>query len=265
MLTVAVINSKGGVGKTTTAVNLAGALHELGWRVLLVDLDPQASATDWLKVPDDIVQEGRPLREAILERKSMDPLVLETPLGFDFVPGGESLRKAYLEAPRVGHKYLAKSLASTEGALWDFVIIDTPGAKDFLFESALYASDTVIIPTMPEPLSLKPLVTTINEMERQAEELEKENLHLCGILATQVDMRTNLARDHIKLFRDTFGDLVFETFIRENVRIGEAPGQHLAIGAHDAHSAGAEDHAKLAEEFLRRLGLETKHGEVANG
>jgi len=264
MLTVAVINEKGGVGKTTTAVNLAGALRERGFRVLVIDLDPQASATDWLKVPPDIHQEGAPLRDAILEKRPLEQLVVETPLGFDFIPGGEALRKAYLAAPRVGHKYLAKALRATETAHWDFAFVDTPGAKDFLLESALYASDTVLIPTIPEPLSLKPLASVISEFERQAEELEKENLHLCGVLATRVE-RTVLAREHVQLFRDTFGDLVFETVIRKNVAIGEAPGQRVSIGTHAAASIGAEDYSKLADEFLRRVGMETRHGEVANG
>jgi len=261
MLTVAVANEKGGVGKTTTAVNLAGALQERGYRVLLIDLDPQASASPWLGARGD----GRALLEALQNTQPLETLVMETPTGIDFIPGGGELKKLPLVAPKAGWKVLKKALMRTQTAFWDFCILDCPPGGNLLVENALYAADTVLIPVEAKYMSLEPLVHLLHEFERQESELERDGpLHIAGILATMVHGgRPHTNEVHAEL-RKHFGDLVFKTFIHDNIQVSEAPARKLPVTRYAPRSSGAQDYSRLAEEFLERVGMtEPKRG-VAN-
>lgn len=252
---IAVTNQKGGSGKTTTTVNVAAALGEAGHRVLVVDLDPQASASGWCGVRDG----GSGLFELFanydhfLATKGISSLVQETALsGVDLIASGPTLARA------------EKALASEPGAAdifrdalkelpprWDFVLVDCPPSLGLLTISALNAADGALVAAAAHPLTLDGLANLMQTIKRVQERMNP-GLQILGVLVCRLK-RTNLSRDVVTHLRERFGDLVLEVMVRENERLAEAPSHGLPITAYDTHSAGAEDYRAVAKELLARV------------
>ena len=242
MRILAITNQKGGSGKTTTAVNLAAALGEKGRRVLLVDLDPQASATAWLGVKDA----GRGIYDVFTNNKTIDSITLNTSnTGVDVAPASAWLvgvEKAL--AGEVGTETLLKR-AIGKLKNYDYVILDCPPSLGLLTINALTAARELLIPVEAHVLALAGLAQLLETMEKVKERLNP-TLAIAGILACRVDHRTRHAQDIEEQLRKRFGRKVYAATIRENIRLAEAPSFGQAILQYDSNSSGAADYRALA-------------------
>ncbi len=250
---VALANQKGGVGKTTTAVNLGAALVGLGKRVLLIDLDPQANATSHLGYRRGVIEQsvynvlvGRaPIRQATLHT---------TRLHLDLLPAITELAGAEVEmvGMMAREQLLSKALAPVTER-YDYILLDPPPSLGLLTVNALTAADGIIVPIQAEYLALEGLAQLINTLNLVQEQLNPE-LEILGLLITMYDARTNLAAGVAADIRSHYPDKVFDTHIPRNVRLSEAPSHGSTIFELDPRSSGAEAYAKLAGEVLSRLG-----------
>lgn len=247
---VAIANSKGGVGKTTTAVCLAGALVQRGKRVLLVDLDPQASASVWLGVPTD----GTALLEALLaEDPDLVPFVHQLPEGIDIIPSGIGLTRFEASvAQRPGRDRLIRKALSRLPERWNYVLVDTPGSFNLLTVSALAAADYYLLPIEAALLSAEPLLSMLEGI-RQVVEMLNPELKCAGVVACRLKQRANNPREILDLLREHVGAVLCETIIRDNINVAEAPAHRMSVGRYMGNSRGAEDYSALAEEVERRL------------
>ncbi len=249
--TISIANQKGGVGKTTTAVNLSSALARAGKRVLLVDLDPQGNATTGCGVDKqalalstyDVLLEDRPLREA-LRRSAGDE--------FDLLPSNTDLTAA--EVTLVSHPMRERRLALALAPVlddYDYVLVDCPPSLGMLTINALVASQGVLVPLQTEYYALEGLtglLTTIDKIR----EIYNPGLRLEGILRTMHDLRNRLAAEVSRQLIGHFGDRVFRTVIPRNVRVAEAPSHGQPVLLYDRYSRGAVAYMALASELLRR-------------
>lgn len=249
MKTIAITNQKGGSGKTTTAVNVSAAMAELGEHVLLLDLDPQASASAWLDAP----AEGRGLFDVFAGNVLLADLVRNTNLpNLEVVPSSRWLTgidKAL--ANEVGAETLLRAAIGTLSARWDYLIVDCPPSLGLLGVAALAAADGLLVPVETRVMALAGLASLLNTTERVRERLNPR-LAIEGILACRVDVRTNLSREVVSRLRNRFGDLVFNVVIRENVRLAEAPSFQQPITTFAPTSTGTEDYRSLARELRAR-------------
>lgn len=246
---MAVTNQKGGSGKTTATVNVAAALGEMGRRVLVVDLDPQASASAWLGVKDG----GRGLLDAFVGNVHLVDLVHETPAaGVELVPASSWLAgvdKAMAGEPGA-ELVFRKALRRLPGR-WDYVLVDCPPALGLLTVSALAAVQEVLVPVELSPMALAGVARLVETVALVRDRLNPE-LELAHLLACRVDARTNLSREVVQALRDSFGAKVLQAVVRETVRLREAWGYCQPITTYDPTGAGAEDFRAVAAELLKR-------------
>jgi len=250
----ALANQKGGVGKTTTAVNLSAFLAQAGFRVLLVDDDPQGNATTSLGVAKGSLQST--LYEALLEQLPLDRVVVPTGRpGLDLVPANLQLAGATVELLSIDHRErrLALALRPCQD-LYDFVCIDCPPSLGVLTVNALVAADGVLVPLQCEYLAMEGLAQLLGTIRRIQAGLNPR-LHLIGVLMTMFDRRTRLSVEIVQEVQRHLPGRVFATLIPRNIRIGEAPSHGRTIWEYDASSPGALSYRLLGREFLARVGM----------
>src|ERR671921_2400042 len=246
----AIANQKGGVGKTTTAVNLGACVAEAGYDTLLVDLDPQCNATVALGVGKD----ARPsVYDCLSEGTALDRAVIETGVErLHLVPSSPELAGANVELPRLpgSEQRLSESMRSLRDQFF-LTLLDCPPSLGPLTVNALVAADRVIVPVQTEYFALEGLAGLLDTLGLIRERLNPR-LTIAGMLLTMHDGRTRLARDVEQEVREHFPALVFDTVIPRNVRVGEAPSYGRPVTHHDPHCAGAEAYFELAKEVAAR-------------
>ncbi len=256
MKIVAIANQKGGVGKTTTAVNLGCALAERGLRILLIDLDPQANATSALGMQEI---ETDSIYESLLGGASVTEKILPTRVERLFlVPSDLDLAGAEVEIARMNDHLtrLAKTLSILRAdQTFDLVLIDCPPSLGILMTNALAAADEILTPIQCEFFALEGLVKIVRVVEQVRDSGANNQLEIGGIVMTMFDSRTNLSGQVVADVRKHFGERVYNTVIPRTVRLSEAPSFGKSILEYDPHGVGAAAYRALAQEFLKRHSL----------
>jgi chromosome partitioning protein len=246
---VALANQKGGVGKTTTAINLGASVAACERRVLLVDLDPQANASSGIGVTNaepsmyDVLIDGMPIGEII--RPTEIPTLYLAPSSVDLVGAEVELRDA------IGREYYLKRVLDPIAAEYDYVLIDSPPSLGLLTVNGLTAANSVLVPLQAEYFALEGVSQLLATIDRVRGAVNRE-LEIEGIVLTMYDERMNLARQVADEVRGHFGDKLYKTVIPRNVRLSEAPSFGKPIILYDIRSRGSEAYVSLAREFIQR-------------
>ena len=247
--TIAITNQKGGVGKTTTAINLSACVAEAGKRVLLIDLDPQGNSTSGVggKAGKDSVY------EALMGRTPIASCVQGTAVrGLDVIPADIRLAGAELELVELEQReYRLKLLIKSLESQYDYLFIDCPPSLSLLTLNALTAAQRVLIPIQCEYYALEGVTSLMNTVNR-VKHTFNPRLDIEGVLLTMLDGRTNLGLQVVDQVKKHFKSRVYATAIPRNVRLGEAPSHGLPIHLYDPRSIGADSYRRLAQEFLQR-------------
>ncbi len=259
MKIIAVANQKGGVGKTTTSVNLGAALAALDQRILLIDLDPQGNATSALGMQE---LEGESLYDALVGDESIVQKIFPTRLsGLFLVPADLDLAGAEIEIARSENHLtrLTETLAVLRAdQTFDFILIDCPPSLGILMTNALAAADEILTPIQCEYFALEGLVKIVRVVEQVRSSGANPHVEIAGIVMTMFDGRTNLSPQVVAEVRLHFGERVYRTIIPRTVRLSEAPSFGRTIMEYDASGGGARAYRQLAEEFLERHGVALK-------
>ncbi|WP_349533435.1 ParA family protein [Leuconostoc citreum] len=248
---IALANQKGGVGKTTTSINLGAALAQDGQRVLLVDIDAQGNATSGSGIDKselaldsyDVIVDGAALRDVIVPTDN-----------YDLLPATIQLSGAEIElATQKQREYRLQKALMTVSDDYDFILIDNPPALGLLTVNAFTAADAILMPVQTEFYALEGLGQLLNTIELVRKQFN-ESLDIAGILLTMYDGRTNLAKQVSEEVRQYFGDKVYHTVVPRSVRLSEAPSYGQAIIDFDPKSIGAQVYTELAQEVLKQYG-----------
>ena len=254
---IAIANQKGGVGKTTTAINLAASLALSEQRTLLIDCDPQGNTTAGIGFPKDPAR--RTLYNALMLGEPLDRIILKTQIdGLDLIPADKNLVGAEVELVAAENReYQLKRLLQQVRDSYAFIVMDCPPALGFLTLNALTAADSVLVPIQCEYLALEGVSELLDTLMRIRRTLNP-SLAIEGIVLTMYDERTTLSKQVASDLRSFFGSQIFESIIPRNVRLAEAPSHGKPIHYYDIHSKGAEAYINLAKEVIsngqKRLG-----------
>lgn len=248
MKTIAIVNQKGGTGKTTTAVNVAASLGKLGQKVLLIDLDPQASCSYWYGYK----KQGQGLLDVFLEDRPLNEVIIKTDYeNLSIIPASPVLvRVEKVLAAEVGSEVILRDKFSELDTSWDYVILDCPPNLGTLSLNALTAVEEVVIPVESRVMALHGLVQLLNTIKLVQTRLNP-NLKIKGILPCRVDFRNNHSKEVLCQLNSRFPDQMLQTFIRENIKLAEASLHLVPITEFDPKSHGGEDYRSLAQEILK--------------
>jgi len=250
---IAISNHKGGVGKTTSAINIGAGLQRLGKKILLIDLDPQANLSQSL----GLVNPERTIYGALRGEHSLEPL--EIIKGLDVIPANLDLSGAEIEmSGEAGREYLLKELIDPIRSRYDYTIIDSAPSLGLLTINAFTAADEIFIPLQAQFLALQGLAKLIEVIEKIQRRLNK-GLRMGGVFITQYDSRKVLNRDVVATIEDHFKGDLFTTKIRENITLAEAPAQGMDVFRYSPKSYGAEDYLALCKEILSKHSKQDKH------
>jgi chromosome partitioning protein len=242
---ISISNHKGGVGKTTSAINIGAGLNKLGKKVLLIDLDPQANLSQSL----GLINQNKNIYGAIRGEYKLQPV--EVLKGLSVVPSTLDLSGAEVElSGEAGREYILKELIDPIKKQYDYVIIDSPPSLGLLTINSFTASDEVFIPLQAQYLALQGLTKLVEVIDKIKKRLNK-NLKVGGVFITQYDSRKILNRDVVDTIKGHFKNDVFKTKIRDNVALAEAPTQGTDIFRYQAKSKGAEDYLALCKEIIK--------------
>lgn len=247
---VAVLNQKGGVGKTTTAINLGAYLAKAGKKVLLVDFDPQGNATSGLGLSKESVETTS--YDILFRPSEIATAILESNVpGLNIIPANAGLAAAEVEmVDKQGRELMLKKVIKNLD--YDFILIDCPPALGLLTVNALAAADLLLIPVQAEYYALEGLSQLLSVMQRVRQGLNPD-LELFGVVVTMYDGRTSLSSQVYDELKKHFGEKVFKTIIPRNVRLAEAPSHGRSIAEHDKWSKGARAYKQLTKEVLKRV------------
>lgn len=249
---ISLLNHKGGVGKTTSTINIGAGLVELGKKVLLIDLDPQANLTLSLGIP----RQSKTIYEAIRGECELAPYTVKENL--DVVISTLDLSGAEMEMiNEAGREFILRELFEPIQEEYDYIIIDCPPSLGLLTLNALTCSNYVYIPLQAEFLAMQGLAKLKQIISKVKLRLNKQ-LEIGGVFATMYDGRKVLNRDVVETIKKYFGPLVFETLIRDNVALAEAPAQRQDIFGYNRNSPGAKDYLKLCQEILVRTAVKVE-------
>ena len=251
---IAIANQKGGVGKTTTAINLASGLTELGLRVLLIDLDPQGNASTGLGI--ETADRRLTSYDLILNQHALAEVIQNTAVdGLLICPANSDLSSADVELVQNPNRSQRLRQALHKGSIenldLDYILIDCPPSLTLLTVNALVACDTVLVPLQTEFFALEGLSQLMLTI-RQIRQTANSNLRIEGVVMTMFDGRNNLSLQVERDARETLGDLVFQTMIPRNVRVSEAPSYAQSVLSYDTASKGSEAYRALARELIDR-------------
>ena len=248
--TIAVVNQKGGVGKTTSTVNLTACLHDLGLKVLLCDFDPQANATSGLGIEKKKIKHS--VYDTIINDISAADAVVHTKFG-DVLPSSADLAGAGVELITMDQpNYRLKNALSTVKDNYDLILIDCPPSLEMLTLNALAAADEILIPVQCEYYALEGLSDLMNTL-RMVKKRVNPDLSIFGVILTMFDGRTNFSNQVAQEVRRHFPGKVFTTVIPRNVRLAEAPSHGIPVTAYDKYSRGSQAYKTLAEEIKNKL------------
>lgn len=248
---IAIANQKGGVGKTTTAINLSACLAEKGQRVLSIDMDPQGNMTSGLGVDKDDVE--KTVYDLIIGQASVEEVIIKDALeNLDVLPTSIDLSAAEIELIGVEEKeFIIRKEVHRIKDNYDFIIIDCPPSLNTLTINAMTTADSVIVPIQCEYYALEGLSQLMHTIELVKERLNPD-LELEGVVFTMYDARTNLSLQVVENVKDNLNQNIYKTIIPRNIRLAEAPSYGMPINLYDTKSAGADSYRRLAEEVIER-------------